>query len=317
MEYGVVSPKSPSRITQSRSLSPVIPRQRISSISYAAIVAEIQKRYSSLRFSRNNAVVGILASVGFSFFTNGTSLFGLLFSGPKFVYYTWKLEKLKRLMKTRGIKKPKRRIIEFVAPLALGTIVGGFGLGVDGLAKMANNGPSSPPPDPSSVMSPADFLAGVEGGAIEAVREFGTAASTPPPEVFDAAISQTVEAWNGTPLDTSDSEAVINNMHQGSERLHELAESVQHGAVFNEQTAWDVGKNVTEAYLGELASKKIEKTARLVSKRSRTQLKSPSTPKSLVPIDVLLVLQEGSSASRRSPGPRSRAADMMFPPRTL
>ncbi|KAG8907495.1 hypothetical protein FRC01_007658 [Tulasnella sp. 417] len=306
------------RNMQSRSLAPLIPRQRISSISYAAIVAEIQKRYSSLRFCRNHAVVGILASVGFSFFTSGSSLFGLLFSGPKFVYYTWKLEKLKKLMKTRGIKKPKRRIVEFVAPLALGAIVGGFGLGVDGLARMGNPDVLSSPQDLSTTLSPAEFLSGVEGGAIEAVREFGTALATPPPEVFDAAISQTVEALNSTPLDTSDSEAVIDNMHQGSERLHELADSVQYGAVFNEQTPYEVGQGVTGAYLEEVASKKIEKTARLISKRSRSrEFLRPSPPKSLVPVDVLQVLQEGPSASRRSLGPRSRSADRLFPSRTL
>ncbi|KIO16108.1 hypothetical protein M407DRAFT_34256 [Tulasnella calospora MUT 4182] len=120
-------------------------------------------------------------------------------------------------------------------------------------------------------------------------------------------------------------------MHDGSERLHELADSVQHGAVFNEQTAQEVGQGLMGAYLDELANKRIEKTARLISKRSRSREMLKAKPsKSLVPVDVLQVLQEGSSPPpprrslqegssppRRSSGPRCRPADLMFSLRTL
>ncbi|KAG9035523.1 hypothetical protein FS837_001894 [Tulasnella sp. UAMH 9824] len=211
--------------------------------------------YSSLRFARNNAVVEVLVSVGFSFVTGGSSLYRLLFCGPKFVYYIWEIKKLENLMKANGIKKLERGAIEFVAPLTLGVVVG---LPVDGLANIVNAGVPSPPQDNSVTLSAVELIVGAHGGAVEAVQEFGTSGLTPP-NLFDAAISHTDDAWNLSPLDNPNFEAVISPMHHEGERLHELANSVRHGTGFNAHYPHDVGKGVMAAYLEEFTSDSIER----------------------------------------------------------
>ncbi|KAG8985881.1 hypothetical protein FRB90_004386 [Tulasnella sp. 427] len=248
------------------------------------IIAELQARFSKLRFSRNNAVVGIFASVGLAVVTHGTSLFGLLFSGPKFFYYTWKLEKLRVLMKENGIPIPKRRIVEFVAPLLLGTVVAGFGLGLDAIAGLG-----------AAVLSPSNFLSGIGSDAANAVKDLATASGPPPSEAFEAALSSVVHALGSYPGGGTGPDALVHHMRHGSERLYDLADSVQHGDVVEHGRI-----NIAEEGLQECVSKSLEGVTWNVI-RPLGQPESKSSKRGL-PVNISRLLQDRRTVQQRSSG---------------
>lgn len=282
MEYGVAPDDKP------ESLGPIVPLQKLSPTARDAVISEVQKEYSNLRFSRNNSGVGVLSSLVLIMFTHGTSFFGLIYSGPKLGYNIWKIRKLKKLMKKHGIAKPDMRFIELLVPLAIGVVVGGFGLAADGLAEAADAASPHLEPNVNVALSPGEFVAKVYEGATKAVQEFGSAAVTPPPDALHAAIGHASLAWNPTPLDTPSSEVIGNHVHNGGEKLHKLAESVQHGTVLNEQNAEAIGKNLMAGYLSELVSKGIVKATRGATKASRSEATSRSGPSNSrgAPVDV-------------------------------
>ncbi|KAG9013573.1 hypothetical protein FRB90_005862 [Tulasnella sp. 427] len=323
IEYGDLSRRSSfrRRATQSKSLVPLIPRQRLSSKPQDVLVSELQARYSKLRLSRNNSVVGIFASVGFSVVTHGTSLFGLLFSGPKFVYYEWKIVKLKKLMKKEGIDLPDRRVIEFVAPLVLGAVVGGIGLGVDGVAALGDAAVNHAPDASTHVVSAAKFITGIGSGAVDAVQELGTAAVSPPSDVFTSAVINTSHVFNPDPLVNSGSEAIADHLQHGSDRLHHLADSITHGTVWTEHYGHDLGKGVAAAYLGEKISKGLAWATRDVTEPSGSRREDRGNGTAPVPVEISQLLQDSAAFQRRprprpSSNPRLQPPDLTIPPVT-
>ncbi|KAG8974571.1 hypothetical protein FRC05_007203 [Tulasnella sp. 425] len=279
VEYGVAPDD------KLESLEPIVPLQKLSHAARDAVISDVQKEYSHLRFSRNNTGVGVVSSLVLIMLTHGTSFFGLIYSGPKLGYTIWKIRKLKKLMKKHGIAKPDMRYIELLVPLAIGVVVGGFGLAVDGLPEAADAASHHPGPDVNMALSPEEFVAKVYEGATKAVQEFGSAAVTPPPDALHVAIGHASLAWNPTPLDTPSSEVIGNHVHNGGEKLHKLGESVQRRTVFNEQNAEAIGNNLMAVYLSELVSKGIVKATRGATKASRNEATSswgPSKPRAQV-----------------------------------
>ncbi|KAG9013572.1 hypothetical protein FRB90_005861 [Tulasnella sp. 427] len=322
VEYGDPSRRSTfrRRATRSESLVPLIPLQQLSSKPDDALVSELQARYSKLRLSRNNSAVGIFASAGFCIITHGTSIFGLLFSGPKFVYYEWKIVKLKKLMKQEEIDIPDRRVIEFIAPILLGAVVGGIGLGVDGVAAVGDTAVNHAPGAAAHVVSASEFITGIGRGFFDAVKELGTAAVTAPSDVFTSAVMNTLHVFNPHPVATSGSEAIVDHLQHGSDSLHNLAESITHGTVWTEYYGHALGKGVAAAYLGEKMSDGLDWATRTVVKLSGKQIKERlgDNGNAGVLVEISQLLQGSVAFQQRlrlnpSKNPRVQSPDLKIP----
>ncbi|KAG9013575.1 hypothetical protein FRB90_005864 [Tulasnella sp. 427] len=286
----------------SKLLVPLIPRQKVSSSLPANIVSELQARYSKLRFSRNCSLVGIFASVGLAVFTHGGTLFGLLFSGPKFCYYNWKLSKLKKLMKQNGVPTPKRRIIEFVAPLLLGTIVAGVGLEIDSFGGIGD-----------TLLTAAKFLSGVGSDAASAVKDLATTSGTPLSEAFDTSLQTTLHAFNPDFQGNAGGGALDHHLLQCSQQLYHLADSVQQGQVLKDDI-----KQVDEEGIQECISHALEKATwkgfgrpgRRETQRTDVRLTGQTSP---IIISQLIQGRTANQSQKRGENSRSKPSSPATP----
>lgn len=179
--------------------------------------------------------------------SQGTSLFGMIYSGPRVGYYAFKKHLIKKELESRGLQLDSRTKRDYVIPTVVGGVTLGFGAGADAIGHLSQ-GAAEQAAQPAlnavewtqhAIRSGFDSF----GNHIEAFFN--------PTIAGQLAGEEYVVAYSGD---------MGEQIQDGIERFDRVVDTVMPGGapLCSERTAQLVGEGVAATAIGEVAGKAVE-----------------------------------------------------------